>query len=98
MSKVIETYYRKTKLPEPLIVKKLEVLERNQDIKAEFEAWIESKVFMEYGCVEVAGYSAKSIAEMSRFVNGEGAFMLLIELRENREMALKRIADGFKMK
>ena len=39
MSKVIEEYYRKTKLPEPLIVKKLEALERNQDIKAEFEAY-----------------------------------------------------------
>lgn len=53
---------------------------------------------MESGCVEVAGYSAKSISEMSRFVNGEGAFMLLIELRENREKALKRITDGFRMK
>lgn len=29
MSKVIEEYYRKTKLPEPLIVKKLEALDRN---------------------------------------------------------------------
>ena len=98
MSKVIEEYYRKTKLPEPLIVKKLEALDRNQDIQAEFETWIESKAFMESGCVEVAGYSAKSISEMSRFVNGEGTFMLLIELRENREKALKRITDGFRMK
>ncbi len=98
MSKVIEEYYRKTKLPELLIVKKLEALERNQDIQAEFETWIESKTFKEKACVEVAGYSAKSIAEISRFVNGEGAFMLLIELRENREKALKRIADGFRMK
>ena len=98
MNKVIEEYYRKTKLPEPLIVKKLEALDRNQDIQAEFEAWIESKVFKEEGCVEVAGYSAKSIAEMSRFVKGEGAFMLLIELREDRERALKRISDGFRMK
>lgn len=98
MSKVIEEYYKKTKLPEPLIVKKLEALDRNQDIQAEFEAWIESKLFKEEGFVEVVGYSAKSIAEMSRFVNGEGAFMLLIELRENREKALKRISDGFRIK
>lgn len=98
MSKVIEEYYRKTKLPEPLIVKKLETLEKNQDIEGEFEEWLVSKTFKEKGCVEEAGYSAKSIAEMSRFINGEGAFMLLIELRENREKALKRIVDGFKMK
>lgn len=98
MSKVIEEYYRKTKLPEPLIVKKLEVLERHPDIKAEFEVWVKSKMFKEKGCVEVAGYSAKAIAKMSRFVNGEGAFMLLVELRENREKALKRISYGFRMK
>lgn len=98
MSKVIEEYYRKTRLPEPLIRKKLEALERNQDIAAEFEAWLVSKVFKETGCVEVAGHSAKSIAEMSRYVNGEGAFMLLIELREQPEKALKRITDGFRMK
>lgn len=98
MGKEIEEYYRKTKLPESLIVKKLDALERNQDIKAEFESWIVSKTFKENGCVEEAGYSAKSIAEISRFVNGEGAFMLLIELRENRKMALKRINDGFRMK
>lgn len=98
MSKVIEEYYRKTKLPEPLIVKKLEALDRNQDIQAEFETWIENKMFKEKACIEVAGYSAKSITEISRFVNGEGAFMLLIELRENRENALKRIMEGFKMK
>lgn len=35
---------------------------------------------------------------MSRLLDGEGVYMLLIELRENSLKAKKRIEDGFVMK
>lgn len=46
----------------------------------------------------VEGYSAKNLAQVSVFLDGEAAFVYLIELRENPEKALRQIANGFKMK
>ena len=43
-------------------------------------------------------YYAKKLSEMSKYLDGEGAFMLLIELRENPQNALEKIKNGFKMK
>ena len=48
--------------------------------------------------VIIEGYTAKSIAALSPYMDGEGAFMLLIELRENLDKAKQRIAAGFKLK
>ena len=47
--------------------------------------------------ITVEGYSAKSLSEISKFLDGEGAFIMLIKLRENPEAAKKQIAKGFKM-
>ena len=46
----------------------------------------------------VESYSAKDLAQTSIFLDGEAAFVFLIELRENPEKALKQIAKRFKMK
>jgi hypothetical protein len=35
---------------------------------------------------------------MSHYLNGEGAFMFLIELRDNPEKAKQKIHNGFKIK
>lgn len=76
---------------------KMDKLQRNSDICDEFEYWILNKKYKPNGLV-VNGYSAQKLAELSRFLDGEGAFMLLIELRENPEKAMNKIRDGFKLK
>ena len=43
------------------------------------------------------GYSTKDLAKLSPFLDGEGAFMLLIKLRENPDNAMKKIKKGFKL-
>lgn len=53
---------------------------------------------MQDNCVTIEEYTAKDIAALSKLLDGEGAFMLLIELRENPEKAKKRIKEGFKIK
>lgn len=98
MSKIIEEYYKSANLILPLIKQKMEKLERNTDILKEFEYWVENKSYKDQGAIVVNGYTAKQIADLSKFLDGEGAFMLLIELRENPKKALMRIAEGFKMK
>ena len=97
MNRVIEEYYAQTKLIPYLLEQKFEKLNRNKDICDEFEYWIINKKYKNNALV-INGYSAEMLAEKSKFIDGEGAFMLLIELRENPEKALKQIKEGFVLK
>ena len=80
-----------------LLKHKIAKLQRNEDIMSEFKYWIEHKQYMRNG-VTAEGYSARSLAELSAYTDGEAAFMLLIELRETPERALHRVKRGFKVK
>lgn len=98
MSKIIEDYYVKANIMPLLLKSKMAKLSKHKDIADEFEYWINKKQYKEKNCVVVEGYSAKRLSELSKFLDGEGAFMFLIELRENPKNALEKIANGFKMK
>ena len=97
MSGKIEQFYKRSGMPEGLISKKLSEFERNPDIADEFEYWIDNKEF-KTGGVNVQGYDAPKLASLSEYIKGEGAFILLVELRENPKRALDRINRGFKKK
>lgn len=98
MSKIIEEYYAKTQLPTPLLKSKLNKLEKHPDIKEEFEYWILNNTYKTDSCIEIEGYTAATLARLSNFIDGEGSFMLLVELRDNPDKALSRIKSGFKLK
>lgn len=97
MNKVVADYYAQANIIPFLMIQKTEKLERNQDICDEFEYWIVHKEYKSDGLV-INGYSAQTLANLSTFLDGEGAFMLLIELRENPEKAIRQIQEGFKLK
>lgn len=97
MSERIKEYYSKTKLDKCLVDRKMELFAKHNDIMQEFEYWLETRQYKPNG-VFVEGYSAKDLAQTSIFLDGEAAFVFLIELRENPEKALKQITSGFKMK
>lgn len=97
MVDVVRDYYQRAAISENTIKNKIHMFERNADIKREFEHWIKTKEFFENEQVVVQRYSAKQISEMSKYMIGEGAFVMLIELRENPENALKKIKNGFRM-
>ena len=97
MVDVVRDYYQRAAISENIIKNKIQMFERNAHIKREFEHWIKTKEFFENEQVVVQGYSAKQISEMSKYMIGEGAFVMLIELRENPENALKKIKNGFRM-
>lgn len=96
MSKVIKEYYEKAGVQPLLIEEKLKKLTDNNDILREFEYWILNRIYIDE--VRVDGYSASDLAMQSVLLEGEGSFMLLIELRENPNKAKKRIKSGFKIK
>lgn len=98
MSPVVEEYYKKANTPAFLLKQKTAKLERNSDIQSEFEYWIKNHEYKSTDCVTVEGYTASSLAALSSYLVGEGAFMMLIELREKPERAKAKISDGFKIK
>lgn len=93
MIDIIEKYYEDIAGMKPYVKEKLEKLQRNPDIMNEFIYWIQNGQYTEKG-VSVQGYDAKSLAEMSAFLTGEGSFMMLIELRENPQKALPLIRQS----
>ncbi|MBR6967809.1 MAG: hypothetical protein IKH78_04665 [Ruminococcus sp.] len=98
MSIIIEEYYKKNNIPLPLLKSKLLKFEKHPDIATEFEYWITNSNYYTEDAVCVEGYTAKKLSEESPYLNGEGAFMMLIELREAPNKALQIISKGIKMK
>lgn len=96
MNSIIRDYYENVGVKPFLIDEKMDKLKKYSDIEAEFEYWIQNKQYK--NDVSVEGYTASDIANISHYLNGEGAFMLLIELRENPEKAKQKIRNGFKIK
>ena len=98
MSEIIEQFYQGINIPKMLIQYKISRISKHPDIEAEFEQWILYKEYCENNPVKVEGYTAKQIATLSKYMDGEGAFMQLIDLRENPKSAIEQIKSGFKMK
>lgn len=98
MSTIIEQYYMKNNIPFPMLKSKLLKFEKYPDIATEFEYWIINNNYHTENAVCVEGYTAKELSEKSPYLNGEGTFMMLIELRETPNIALQKITKGFKMK
>lgn len=98
MSDVIREYYERHNTPKLLLKQKINKFDKNPDIAREFKGWIQSGSYETIGAISIEGYTAKRLSELSKYLNGEGAFMMLIELRENPEKALKQITSGFKLK
>ena len=94
----IRVFFEKYGIPKPILESKIAAFSRHEDIASEFEEWIHTKSFKSEGAICVEGYTAKKLAALSDYLNGDGAFMLLIELRENPDRALSKIKKGFKYK
>lgn len=98
MNNIIRQFYEKNNLPKPIVEQKVAAFRHHSDIAKEFEQWITDRTYKAEGAVTIEGYTAKKLSELSEYLNGDGAFVLLIELRENPEKAHRRIMQGFKRK
>ena len=98
MNDIIRQFYEKTNLPKPIVEQKVAAFRRHSDIAEEFEQWITDRTYKAEGAVTIEDDTASKLSEMSEYLNGDGAFVLLIELREQPEKAHKRIGQGFKYK
>ena len=94
---IIRAYYKKTNLMDLLIEKKIDIFKKHPDIAKEFEYWIINNSYITENAVNVQNYTAEKLSKLSEFLDGESAFMYLINLREEPEKTLERIKEGFYM-
>ena len=98
MSTIIREFYEDNKIPGILMKQKMSKFAKNNDIALEFEYWIKNKSYNMDNAVTIEGYTAQKLADASEYLDGEGAFMMLIELRDNPQKALEQINKGFRRK
>ena len=98
MNRVVEEFYRSNGIPEVLFSRKDMLFSKNPDIEREFVYWIENHEYLTENPIEIEGYTAEKLSQLRSNLDGEGVFLMLVELRENPEKAKLRIHDGFKRK
>lgn len=72
-------------------------LSKYNDIKSEFETWIDTQSYPENG-VEINGYNALKISKLAPFMNSVGVYNFLVTLRDNPQLAKDLIDNGFPRK
>jgi len=69
-----------------------------EDVRKEFEFWIENKTYNAEPPLVVGGYTAQDIYKLAPFMDGLGVFNFMVTLRENPAKAKEYIDSGFKRK
>lgn len=72
-------------------------LSKYDDIKSEFETWIDTQEYPTDG-IEIEEYNAAKISDLAPFMNGVGVYNFLVTLRDNPALAKQTIAEGFPRK
>ena len=98
MSEIIENFYKENNIIPVLLQRKMRMFNKHDDIALEFEHWIKTSEYVLDNPVTESGYTASKLAKDYPNLDGEGAFMVLIELRDNKEKTLEQIKTGFKRK
>ena len=98
MSDLIKQFYIDNNIPLELLHGKMQMFERNPDIAKEYEYWIKRGKYQNNGNVCIDGYTAEKLSKISKYLEGEGSFIMLIKLRENPKQALAELSRGFKRK
>ena len=97
MEKIMSYLIETLKQSERAAKRNCDKLSKYDDIKTEFESWINKQVYPNDG-LQVEGYSAKGISELAPFMNEVGVYNFLVTLRDNPDFAKQMIADGFPRK
>ncbi len=98
MSKIIEQLYKDNQVMPLLLKRKMGMFEKHKDIAEEFEYWIQNGKYVSDSPLEIEGYTAERLAREISNLDGEGAFIMLIELREDPQKAIEKLKGGFKQK
>ena len=68
------------------------------DIRNEFEFWLENRSYNVDVPLSIEGYTAQDIYNLAPFLDGVGVFNFMVTLRDNPAKAKEYIDGGFKQK
>ena len=99
MNHSIEKYFIKEKnLPKNIYGMYYSNISRHEDIREEFDEWVQNRLYRKEGAVKVEGYTAEMIYQMAPFLDGVGVFNFLVTLKERPVVGLRIIKKGFLVK
>jgi hypothetical protein len=68
------------------------------DIRKEFEFWINNRIYNTDNPLAVGGYTAHGVSKLAPFMDGLGVFNFMVTLRDDPVKAKEYIDGGFKRK
>ena len=96
---IIMDYFLKEKHMTDIVAARMEKkVSIYEDIRQEFEYWIENKVYNPENPLVVGGYTAQDISGLAPFMDGLGVYNFMVTLRDEPEKAREYINSGFKRK
>ena len=98
MNTIKEYLLNEKKMTEVIAERTEKKVSKYEDIRQEFETWIENKAYNTDSPLTVGGYTAQDIYKLAPFMDGLGVFNFMVTLREEPAKAKEYIDGGFKRK
>ena len=96
---IIKEYLLNDKQMTAIVAERTEKkVSKYEDIRKEFEFWIETKTYKADNPIVVGGYTAQDIFHLAPFMDGLGVFNFMVTLRDEPAKAKEYIEGGFKRK
>ena len=98
MSIIREYLLNKKQMTEVIAARAEQKVSKYEDIRQEFEAWIQNRAYNTDNPLSVGGYTAQDINKLAPFMDGLGVFNFMVTLRDEPAKAKEYIEGGFKRK
>lgn len=98
MNRIEEYCIHEKHTSQPVATLLAKKISKYDDIKEEFEWWLENRRYKIDSSLIIGGYTAEMISRMVPHLDSVGVYNFLILLRENPQKATQYIEDGFPRK
>jgi len=98
MSMIMEYLQKEKQMTDIVAARNESKVSKYEDIREEFEFWIENKVYNADNPLVIGGYTAQEIYNLAPFMDGLGVYNFMVTLREEPVKAKEYIDKGFKRK
>lgn len=96
--KIKEYLIKENSLSEKAAEILLTKIKKYDDIYDEFCYWLNEGTFKQKDALQNEGYTAQSIHNIAPQITGIGVYNIMIGLRDDKELTLKRLNEGFPVK
>jgi len=98
MSIISDYLLNEKKMTETAAARAEKKVSKFEDIRREFEFWIENKTYNADNPLIIGEYTARNIHDLAPFMDGLGVYNFMVTLRDDPAAAKEYINEGFKRK